>query len=303
MSAKRLAALLEQWRALNAPLDVPSATPGELRAWLRVRENVVQLARKAHASRQALSPLVAAREEHRAALGRELVAVGEPFACDVRLRDLLEHAETVLDREQKAAHDRDKLRVQSDDARADLDREQLALRTVDDELEAWREEWARLMGRLGREPETAPSRPSSSWRRPTRSSRRSTSSATTSDGSAASTAMPANSPFRSTRCVVGWRPILKGRRPSPGSASWPDGSETPRTGTSNMRLGSRSAMNRTRSSAMPRPRATGPGSSSRRSAAKRPAHRPTTCPRSSVAPTSGCASKPTSATARSSSPT
>jgi uncharacterized protein YhaN len=152
-----LVSLLDEWAAAVDPLGVPAATPAELRAWLRRRDEIVQHAIQARAARQALESLEQASTEHRNAIERALVEQGEsPTDRNVRLADMLALAEDVLDREDKAARNREKLKSQAEEARADLGREQVALKADDDELDAWRARWAEMMERINLEPNALP---------------------------------------------------------------------------------------------------------------------------------------------------
>jgi uncharacterized protein YhaN len=132
---------------------VSAATPGELRAWLRRRDDVVKLAVQARADRELLGPLEQSRNHHREALQQGLGALGESAPDDGgRLSGWLARAEDVLEREDKTVRSRDKLRGQVEDARAELAREQLGRKAAEDELAAWRVRWAEMMQRLGLDP-------------------------------------------------------------------------------------------------------------------------------------------------------
>ena len=153
----RLTALHAEWVAMVGPLDIPAATPAELRAWLRRRDDVVQLAVQARAAQHVLEPLEQSRGDHRKALERAAIALGESLPeDDGRLSGWLAWAEDVVEREDKSARTRDKHRSQADDARGDLIREQLGLKAAEDDLAAWRTRWAEMMERLGLEPGAAP---------------------------------------------------------------------------------------------------------------------------------------------------
>ena len=158
-AAARLASLRGEWTGTAGPLGVPAATPAELRAWLRRRDEVVQLAVQARADQQALEPLEQSRVDHGRALRRALLALGESLPDeDGRISDVLARADEVLEREDKSARNREKLRSQADEARAELAREQLGRKAVEDELAAWRTRWGEMMQRLGLEPAPPPSR-------------------------------------------------------------------------------------------------------------------------------------------------
>jgi uncharacterized protein YhaN len=155
--AGRLNALRAEWTALVGPLAISAATPAELRAWLRRRDEVVQLALQARAAGQMLEPLDQSRSDHRKALEQAALALGESLPRDDgRLAGWLVWAEDVVEREEKSARAREKHRSQADDARNDLIREQLTLKSVEDDLASWRTRWAEMMERLGLEPGAAP---------------------------------------------------------------------------------------------------------------------------------------------------
>ena len=153
----RLDALRAEWTAMVGPLDIPAATPAELRAWLRRRDEVVQLAVQAHAAQQVLEPLDQSRGDHRKALercrGRAGGVVARGRRSPLRLAGVGRRRRRTRGED---ARIRDKHRSQADDARGDLIREQLGLKAAEDELAAWRMRWAEMMERLGLEPGAAP---------------------------------------------------------------------------------------------------------------------------------------------------
>ena len=95
------------WKTLVGPLaiDAESKTPAELRAWLRQREDVVQLFQKADEARQSFTPLEQTYDAKRAALSRALDEFGEAFATkNSDLAELLEHSESVIKRYDDLSH-------------------------------------------------------------------------------------------------------------------------------------------------------------------------------------------------------
>lgn len=159
-AAGRLGRLRDDWEARAGPLGVPSATPGELRAWLRHRDEVIKLAEQARDARQALEPLDRSRRDLRRSLERALVTMGETWdrddKDDGRLAGWLSNAEILLEREDKAARGRDKLRGQAEEADADLARARIELKAAEDDLDDRRIRWAEMMGRIHLEPNASP---------------------------------------------------------------------------------------------------------------------------------------------------
>src|SRR5262249_39253925 len=89
----RLSALRADWSAATANLGVAATTPGELRAWLRRRDEIVQLAAQARDARQALEPLERTRDDHCGALERLLSDRGDSAAVNGRLAGPLAQAQ------------------------------------------------------------------------------------------------------------------------------------------------------------------------------------------------------------------
>ena len=78
----RQARIERDWNALVGPLAIETElrTPAELRAWLRQREEVVQLLEKVEEIRQNLEPLEQTFNTKRAAISRILDEMGEPLS-------------------------------------------------------------------------------------------------------------------------------------------------------------------------------------------------------------------------------
>ncbi len=148
-----------EWNALVGPLAIvaQSNTPAELRAWLRQREEVVQLFEKAEELRQSLEPLDLAFNTHRPALIRSLDEIGERLAsaeCD--LSDVLNQADAALKRHDDMSQKRAKLETKLATAQAERAAAELSLQTAESELTRWRSEWTVMMARIGLEADATP---------------------------------------------------------------------------------------------------------------------------------------------------
>ncbi len=151
------ACLDAEWDALIGPLGVRARTPTELRAWLRRRDEVVQLIEKVQEARQAVEPLEQIHDSHRTALSCALEDLGELSLPSHRgLAEWLEHAEALCTRMDESVQRRAKLESKLADACAELANTRLSLQTVEGELDAWRAEWSAKMARIGIEAEASP---------------------------------------------------------------------------------------------------------------------------------------------------
>jgi uncharacterized protein YhaN len=150
----RRARLDRDWNAVVGPLaiDAQTRSPAELRAWLRQREEVVQLLEKVEEIRQSIEPLEHAFSVHRPALIRALVDVGERIAqADSDLAQMLEQAEAVLKRHDDLSQKRAKLETKLATAGAERATAELSLQTAESDLTRWRSEWSSMMARIGLE--------------------------------------------------------------------------------------------------------------------------------------------------------
>ena len=144
----------------SAPLGIEAEarTPAELRAWLRQREEVVQLLEKVEEARQSLEPLEQAFSTQRAAMSRALDEVGEPLST-IGLRPG-RSAGAGRGGDQAARRpvpeDGRSWKPSSPTARAERATAELSLQTAETELTAWRTEWSAMMARIGLEAEAAP---------------------------------------------------------------------------------------------------------------------------------------------------
>jgi uncharacterized protein YhaN len=146
-----------EWDALIGPLEVRARTPTELRAWLRRRDEVVQLIEKVQEAHQAVKPLEQIRDTHRAALSCALDDLGgPPLPSDRGLVEWLEQAEAVCEHIDESIQRRAKLESKLADTRSELANTRLSLQTAEDELDVWRADWSAKMARIGIEAEASP---------------------------------------------------------------------------------------------------------------------------------------------------
>lgn len=156
---ERHAAFQRDWNTLVRPLalEVELTTTTELRAWLRHREQVVQLVEKAEEIRQTLLPLEHTLSAKRDAISRILNELGEPpSGPSAELADVLEHGEAVVKRNDELIQKRVKLETRLATARTELATAELSVQTADAELATWRTEWSVMMNRIGLEAEATP---------------------------------------------------------------------------------------------------------------------------------------------------
>ena len=149
----------QDWNTLVGPLglEAEARTPAELRAWLRRREDVLQLLEKVEEARQSVEPLDRAFTTHRAAVSRALDEVGEaPSTSGCDLTEVLEQAEAAIKRQDDLAQKRTKLETKLADARSERANARLSLQAAEAELDAWRTDWSAQMARIGLEAGAAP---------------------------------------------------------------------------------------------------------------------------------------------------
>jgi uncharacterized protein YhaN len=155
----RRASLDRDWKARTDPLGVAveARTPAQLRAWLRRREDVLQLLEKLEEARQNVEPLEHASSMHRAAVGRALDDVGELSATSGSdLAEVLEQAEVAIKRRDDLAQKRSKRETKLAAARTERATAQLSLQAAETALDAWQTDWSAKMARIGLEAVAAP---------------------------------------------------------------------------------------------------------------------------------------------------
>jgi uncharacterized protein YhaN len=147
------------WNTLVGPLglEAEAQTPTELRAWLRRREDVLQLLEKATEARQSVKALEEQSTSHRAAVTRALGETGNCAPAAGRdLAPLLEQVELVIKREDDLTRKRADLEAKLADVRSERTNAQLSLRAAEAKLDAWRTTWTTQMARIGLQPSAAP---------------------------------------------------------------------------------------------------------------------------------------------------
>jgi uncharacterized protein YhaN len=155
----RRASIDQDWNALVGPLGVAAEarTPVELRAWLRRREDVLQLLEKREEARQGVEPLEHAFAAQRAAVTLAMDEVGETSATPGHhLADVLDQAEAAIKRQDDLVQKRSKLETKLAAARTERATAQLSLQEAETALDDWRTDWSAKMARIGLEPTAAP---------------------------------------------------------------------------------------------------------------------------------------------------
>ena len=150
----RQASTGHEWNALLGALnlEVKLTTPVELRAWLRQREEVIQLIEKADEIRQSLGPLEQTLNSRRAAITRILDEYGRAHSSpNVELAEALERADVIIKRHDDLSQTRAKLETRLATTRGELAAAELSLQTANAELSVWRTNWSAMMARIGLE--------------------------------------------------------------------------------------------------------------------------------------------------------
>jgi uncharacterized protein YhaN len=148
-----------EWSALIATLRIGDnvSTPAELRAWLRQRDQAVQILQKCDEEKQALEPLEASFGKAFGELERALAEFGEcPAETATDLTALLDHAERTIERHDDLAKKRAKLEASLTTGRAEQTTAEDALTAAEDQLAAWRTTWSAMMARIGLEADALP---------------------------------------------------------------------------------------------------------------------------------------------------
>ncbi len=156
----RRASLDREWRSLTSPLGIESqaGTPVELRAWLRRREEVLQLVEKRDEARHAVEPLENEMTRQCAVMSKAQAEVGESFSAGSgsELSESLEQAELIIKRQDDLGQKRTKLETKLAAARSERDTAQLSLQAAETALDGWKSDWSVKMARLGLDAGAAP---------------------------------------------------------------------------------------------------------------------------------------------------
>ena len=123
----------QDWNTLVGPLaiDTELRTPAELCAWLRQRDQVVQLVDKVEEIRQSLEPVEHTYNTKLAAVSRILAEMGEPLsATNLDLADILDRSEVLIKRHDELTQKHTKLETKLATARSELTVAKLSLQTA-----------------------------------------------------------------------------------------------------------------------------------------------------------------------------
>ena len=148
-----------EWNAVINPLALETVitTPAELRAWLRQRDDVVQLLEKAAEVRQGLEPLEQTFTTRCTAICRQLDALDEPLSiAKAGLAETLEHADAIIKRHDDLLKQRATLEMRRVNAREERATCELTLKATEAELADWQEKWSVMMTRIGLEAHATP---------------------------------------------------------------------------------------------------------------------------------------------------
>jgi uncharacterized protein YhaN len=151
--------LEQEWNSLTSPLGIEAQaqTPAQLRAWLRRREDVLQLLEKWDEARQSVEPLEHEMTRQCAAVSKAQAEIGEPVsASGSDLSELLEQAELTIKRQDDLVQKRSKLETKLAAARSERATAQLSLQVAETELNGWRAEWSGKLARIGLDAGAAP---------------------------------------------------------------------------------------------------------------------------------------------------
>ncbi len=155
----RRASLDREWTTLIGPLGIatPAQTPAELRAWLRRREEVLQLLEKRDEAHQNVEPLEHEMTRQCGTVIKAQAEIGEPVsATDTDLSDLLDQAELTIKRQDDLVQKRTKLETKLAAARSERSTAQLSLQVAETAMKDWRSEWSAWMARIGLDAGAAP---------------------------------------------------------------------------------------------------------------------------------------------------
>jgi len=146
-----------EWTQLVGALGIEVPHPVELRAWLRAREQVVQLATRARDASAECAELERLIADHLTALRLELQALGvSPSDAEAELAVWLDRAESVLEQEEQVVRRHEALGRRWETVKDDLARDRGRLQATEEELHDWNERWTAKMARIGLGPDATP---------------------------------------------------------------------------------------------------------------------------------------------------
>lgn len=149
--------LREEWKALWRPCGIDPLPPREMHpAWTARQDKLRARAEAVREQRRRASVLEEARRDHRAALARELEALGEPAPPGEALEPVLARAEEVVRKLEEEARRRDQLAASLRDSESRLAeaREDEAVAVA--AFEEWRAAWAESVRDLVTDPDALP---------------------------------------------------------------------------------------------------------------------------------------------------
>jgi uncharacterized protein YhaN len=137
------------WVRLWERSGIQSLPPREMRVWLDSMERLRSRVEGLHGQRRRLDALERARESHSRSLQQALKDVGEGTSTPDSLEALLIECETVADRIDELARQRQILNKEIRDLEHRLERSRLEQQMASEALQTWKAEWQSLIGGLG----------------------------------------------------------------------------------------------------------------------------------------------------------
>jgi uncharacterized protein YhaN len=148
--------LRDAWTALWSPCGLIPLPPREMQTWAGRHEKLRVRAEALRSQQRQAEALEETRREHRAALLRDLKALGEQTPTAEALEPLLARAEEVVRTLEERARERARLADALRDAEADLSTARDAETAAAAALEAWQEGWGEAVRGLGFDREALP---------------------------------------------------------------------------------------------------------------------------------------------------
>lgn len=148
--------LRDEWAALWSPCGLVPQPPREMRAWAGRAEKLRARAETGRHQRNQTGSLEEARREHRAALIRELEALGERAPAVESLEAVLARAEEVARLLEDRARERSRLEDSLREVEADLAAARDADASAASALAAWQDSWGEAVRGLGFDREALP---------------------------------------------------------------------------------------------------------------------------------------------------
>ena len=145
------------WEALLCPLGITSLSPSELRAWLTLRDKLIDQLHQLRDRRTEESRFSCLIDDHRHRLFNCLAAIALPTPDGGEtLAALIEHAGALITAHDARAKKRDRLEAERDKESSSQAAVALRLSEIEAELESWRGPWAEKMARIGLGPDATP---------------------------------------------------------------------------------------------------------------------------------------------------